>query len=182
MENSAKYLKRNDALLLLAKQLGQKQAFTNEELLKRLNERIIAWEGGKYCHMGVNKAGVDCTKLVAMIFIELGIFSGIDDVFYSSDWFLHTSEEIAINELARHCEKYLTNEYKHFVLDYDEKILLPGDVIFFAMLPNKPCHHAAIYCENNKIFHAINNLGVCFAAWCSAFWGNRARKIIRIVK
>lgn len=148
---------------------------------KKLKKALDSWEKVPYKHMGQSRGGVDCTKLMALILIDLGILSQIETSYYSEDWMLHGDCEILITAFFSHLCKYVDGNYKPLLLKYREGIQLQdGDVLGFSMNSKGLTNHAGMYYQGD-IFHVIDLTNASFQ-----HFGEDLRKkstyIFRIVK
>jgi hypothetical protein len=66
-------------------------------------EAALSWVGTPYHHHAkVKGAGVDCIQLVLAAHEEAGLVEGIDTGTYSTDWYLHRSEDIYLAGVETH--------------------------------------------------------------------------------
>ena len=146
----------------------------------KLIERCKEWEGSPYLHMGNNKFGIDCTKLIANIFKDLGFISKVENVRLPRDWMGHTKEEITIKEFGRHIDEY-SKKYTYTLGKYVPDDISAGDVVFFRLNPLYPCSHTAIAIDKEKIFHAIDGIG-CHFTHFGIYWRRQAEFTMRLVE
>ena len=123
--------------------------------------------------MGEDKSGVDCTKLLGSILVELGVFSATIEGFHiPPDWFINGKDELLLETVDKHIELFLDEE-KHFILKHREQQKLEfGDFLFFSLSKSGVSHHAAVYVGGDEIFHVWHK-GYCSFAPLSRAWKNR---------
>ena len=81
-------------------------------------EAARSWVGTPYHHAAdVKGAGVDCAMILVRVFVDLGVVAPFDPRPYTSDWYLHRSEE----------------RYLNYVLQYTQEVFTPniGDIMVF---------------------------------------------------
>ena len=157
-----------------------KPYFQDALSIQRLKSCCAKWEGTPYLHMGANKFGVDCTKVIALIFQELEVISQVDRVRFSRDWFQHTKEEKALDEFLRHISEYGV-QGQMYSLQEDLSEVAVGDVLFFKMHENSPCNHTALLLEGNLMFHAIDGLG-CHYTEFGIYWRKKFKRAMRVLE
>lgn len=142
------------------------------------------WENAKYKHMGETTGGVDCTKLMALIFVRLGLLERIDaNIYYGRDWYHFGDQEVMIQSFSSHLVRYLRDDLDWQLLHYKEKLqLMPGDVLAMAMTKSGLCNHTAMYLCEGKILHAVENVGVSIADFPGLDWGKRTKFVFRLVE
>ena len=145
--------------------------------VKMLEKYCKDWDGVKYRHMGNNKFGIDCTKLIARILVAFNVLEKVEDnIYYSRDWFIHSKTETALDEIVRHFKLY--SNYLANVINYGESEVKAGDILFLNK-NNMPCNHTVFYLGNDRIFHAIDGIG-CTFAYYDKYWKSKAKYILRI--
>lgn len=156
-------------------------AFANQDMARNL--RLIAkdWYGVPYHHMGETKGGVDCTKLMALIMIDLGILERIDSEYYARDWPIHSDNEIVLMSFSKHMFKYLNSGYEAELLKFRPNMeLVTGDVVCFTMNARGTCNHTSMILDG-KLLHAVEGSGVVIDDF-SQYWIEKARFIFRLLK
>lgn len=158
--------------------------FWTKEKIQELKSICGKWIGIKYRHMGNNTGGIDCTKLMGVVFVDLGILSSYEDgVYYSKDWFYHSKKELVLESFVKH------STLLKFGLSFVKKkvdtnfIYKTGDIVLFSVGDTKKINHTGIYfCEGNKekLFHADVRKGVSFIHFLRYFKA-RARYVYRII-
>lgn len=157
-----------------------KTIFTGDKLdeLKKVAE---SWVGAKYEHMGTSRGGVDCTKLMALILIDLQLLQKIEPSYYGRDWAENSDVEIMLTAFYKHLVKYLAPGYDSVILKYKPGIeLLDGDIIAFCTGTNGLCSHAGMIIDH-RLFHTIWGADTGYT-WMSQHWQDKARFIFRITK
>ena len=125
-------------------------------------DRIIAaarsWIGTPYIHQAsVKGAGCDCLGLLRGVWRELHGEDAEVPPPYSPDWAEATGEETLYNAMKR----YLT--------EIDARVIAPGDIALFRMLPRSPAKHCGIVAKNKSaltLIHARQNKRVSEEALC----------------
>ena len=116
---------------------------------------LCKWEGTKYKHMGSNRDGIDCTKLLFRILIELNVVESNfhEDFNIPSDWFKHAKEQILIDTVDYVIENEIKPDFCFEKFSTTDVELKKGDFLFFSFVPNGLVHHSAIYTGGKSIFH-----------------------------
>ena len=153
-----------------------------DEKLEKLCEVLESWEGARYLHMGTTRGGVDCSKLIGLIFKELDILQDFDgETYYSKQWAVHGDEEILLKSLHEHLATQLKQGFDYDFLRYNDDLdLCNGDVICFAMYEKDLCNHTGIFIDG-FLFHVIVGADACKTMF-NRYWRNRARFIFRVKK
>ena len=128
--------------------------------------------------MGMNEFGVDCTKVIALMFQEMKIISKVDNVRFPRDWFENTKEQRAINEFLRHINEYGENPYVRGNV-YENEEPKPGDILFFRARESYVANHSGVYLKNNRMIHCIDGLGCHFVDY-SFFWKKKFFSLMRL--
>jgi len=157
-----------------------KNYFSDPQSKRSLLSQCKKWENTPYLHMGANEFGVDCTKVIALIYQELGIITQVDNIRFARDWYLHTKEERTVQEFTRHIEEYGHQGHTYSMQNKLENITY-GDVLFFQMSEHCPCNHTSIYLGEGKMFHAIDGLGCHFVDF-GFYWQKKFRTSMRILE
>ena len=155
--------------------------FATAEHQSNLWRVIEDWRGVPYRHMGMSKGGVDCTKFVGLVCVDLGILAKVDEAYYGRDWYLHSDREVVLESLERHVQylaaglqlRKLPNELTR------PQSLQFGDVLCMTTGKHKACNHAAIYLGDNKMVHCLASKGVHIAQYLY-FWASRTRFLYRL--
>lgn len=97
------------------------------------------WVHTPYHHRArVKGHGVDCAHLLIAVYAAVGLIQDFDPGFYTSDWFLHRSEEQYMGWLMKFADR----------IDRGE----PGDVALYRM--GRTASHGAIIIEGDILIHA----------------------------
>ena len=154
--------------------------FLSQSMSRNLRFTIKDWIGVPYHHMGETKGGVDCTKLMALILIDLGILEKIDSEYYGRDWPIHSDQEIVLMSFSKHMFKYLLEGYGAELLKFRPSMeLINGDVVCFTLNSRGTCNHTSMIVDG-KLFHAVEGSGVTIDEF-SPYWTEKARFIFRII-
>ena len=149
------------------------------EYYEKLVEVTDSWIGVPYQHMGVSRGGVDCTKLIALVLVEMGILSKIEKSYYGLDWYLHGDAEILLTAFYQHLVKYLVHPFDCVIFKYRKGIeLWDGDIICFSTNTKGICNHSGMYIEG-KLFHTIQGVNTV-KTWFSEHWSSKAKFIFRL--
>lgn len=155
--------------------------FENQNMARNLRLVVKDWIGVPYHHMGETKGGVDCTKLMALILIEIGILDHIDSEYYGRDWPIHSDQEIVLMSFSKHMSKYLLPGYEADLLKFrPEMELVMGDVVCFTMNSKGTCNHTSMVIDK-KLLHAVEGAGVVIDEF-STYWAEKARFIFRLLQ
>lgn len=155
--------------------------FENQDKSRDLRLVIKDWIGVPYHHMGETKGGVDCTKLMGLVLIELGILQILDNEYYGRDWPLHSDQEIVLMSFSKHMYKYLNAGYEADLLKWRqwmERELINGDVVCFTINSRGTCNHTAMWLDG-KLVHAVEGQGVVVDDM-SSYWIEKARYVFRL--
>lgn len=137
--------------------------FAKQENFKALETEIQSWLGMPYLHMGYTKGGVDCTKFVGVVCLNLGILKTLDcKEYYSKDWYIHGKKDNVLNFLKRYSE-FLRAGLVLERLKYSGQDLLPGDLLGLSFCTTGICNHVAIFLGDGKLVHCIERKGVLIA-------------------
>lgn len=150
--------------------------FDDVQKCARLCEVVQGWIGTPYHHMGENKAGVDCTKLMAFIWIELGLMRKIDSFNYSKDWMVHGNQEIVIQSFTTQLAKYCTRKFSLFRYSPLFKLEF-GDIIGFCLNTKGLTNHTALKMSNDDLVHAIAGKNVHITRFSN--WKDKATYVFR---
>lgn len=174
-----------------------KPVFQDAQLADRLRQVAQGWIGTRYAHMGTSKAekpgagGVDCTKLMALVLVELGLMSGIEpEIYYSRDWMVYSDREVMLEAFSWNLARYLAQGHRYELLKWRPHIPLElGDILAFCVRPKtvkRPhakglCNHTAMYMGDWKMLHAIEGRGVDITDYTED-WRGKSRFIFRITR
>jgi cell wall-associated NlpC family hydrolase len=154
--------------------------FEIEENKQALIANFNNWQGVKYLHGGANKYGVDCAKLIFLIFKNLGVLkpdSTIKIENYSKDWYLHNNKQFLIESF----ESYFENLKPRLVAleIFTDRYYKMGDCLFFSYAKNGIANHVSIYAGKEKLYHCLNRDGVCYSSFGFS-WKSRFIKAYRL--
>lgn len=108
----------------------------------------MTWLGTPYHHHGrIKGVGVDCLTLLAEVFERAGLVAHVDPGNYSTQWYMHRSEELYQQGLMRYC-----------VRRPDGSRVLPGDVLLYRV--GRCYSHGAIAVHHGQILHSYVGRGV----------------------
>ena len=154
--------------------------FDRKENKEKLNRIVAGWIGTSYHHMGASRGGVDCTKFVALVLVEMAILSDFEkNIYYPSDWYMHGNEEICLNSIERNLTKYLLREFYVEQYPFDFSKIEFGDLLCIAKNRKGFVNHTALYLGDNKIAHCVSGAGV-FIGQFSFAYSQRTKKIFRL--
>lgn len=155
--------------------------FANEQVQDNFIKEITKWIGVPYRHTGENKAGTDCAKFIALIYVEMGILEKLEPgIIYSRDWFLHGDCQLIVNSFSSHGKKYLRPGLTMELFEYaNQQLIFPGDILFFSTCNRNICNHAGLYLGHGKFIHCLEKKGVYIAEF-SEHWRPKAKKLFRI--
>jgi hypothetical protein len=97
-------------------QSAEKLAQRNEEMRQRdlIDAVARSWISTPFHNHGeVKGAGVDCATLLKRVFVEAGLVEDFDIGHYSSQWFLHHSEERYLAWVSRFAHEIAAADVKH---------------------------------------------------------------------
>jgi len=115
---------------------------TEDEGRAKIIECAMSWLGTPFHDdASVKGVGVDCAQFVAAVFMEAGVCPVFEIPRYTSQWFMHRSEE----------------KLQDFVLQFGHEIaeadVKPGDLVLYKI--GRAYAHAAIVVDwPNEIIHA----------------------------
>ena len=102
-----------------------------------------SWVGTPYVLKGrIKGAGVDCGMLLAEYLIEIGAVDReelADEGPYAGDWFCHTTEERYLRALMKYGTAIASGIPRPLA-----EVLLPGNLVLFRLVPNRPFNHGCI--------------------------------------
>jgi cell wall-associated NlpC family hydrolase len=151
--------------------------FLKQPQQDRLRQVVDSWLGTPYRHMGMNRGGVDCTKFIGMVCIELGLLADVERDYYATDWFLHGHREEMLESMDRHGQQFPTglclSKYQ-----YPQPLLI-GDVLCITTSPSGLCNHAGIFMGTGKMAHCINRKGVAMTDFAYS-WDAKTRFVFRV--
>lgn len=152
--------------------------FSKEENAGALRKVLKSWAGVPYLHMGENRYGVDCSKFVGLVAVDLGLLEGLDGMYYGKDWHIHGERELQLESIEHHLLKLIGAKFVKldFVAGNEEF----GDIICFACGKSGLCNHTGIIVDDGFFAHAINRRGVGFSKLAFS-WASRAKFLYRIV-
>jgi len=162
--------------------------FEGEERISKLIETTRSWAGTPYRHMGECKqGGVDCTKLLAFIFVELGLMEKVDAQYYGTDWFVGSEVEVVLVSFTTHLARWLKDGLDWHLLKYNTiegkpTKLYPGDILLMTLNDRGTCNHTAMYMGARKMFHVIQGLAGAEMTDYSDYWADKVRFILRILE
>jgi cell wall-associated NlpC family hydrolase len=112
-------------------------------------DETVSWLNTPWQHrQAVKGAGVDCALLIKHVYLNCGLVPDFPVMKYSSQWYLHHSEEV------------LKSVVERFAVEVSEA--LPGDVVLYRV--GRCLAHAAIVVEWPLIIHAWRPAGsVCYS-------------------
>ena len=148
-----------------------KEFFLIKKNKEKLLDVIESWVGVPYVHMGETKRGIDCTKLIAAVFYEMGVLTDFQKgEYYQDDWYRHSKEDKVLNSFSDHIRKFLRKDLMVKAFSYDRKkdSLLFGDVLCFKYDKSKMVNHTGFYLEN-FVFHAATDSIVKKEQWRAAY-------------
>jgi cell wall-associated NlpC family hydrolase len=103
------------------------------------------WVGTPYRHCGdILGVGVDCAMLLLRVYVDLGLVDAFDPRPYPTDWHLHRSEELYVNQLLEHTVEVDTP--------------LPGDIAVWKA--GRTFSHGGIVTSWPNIVHAYMPSGI----------------------
>jgi cell wall-associated NlpC family hydrolase len=146
--------------------------FDDYEIAEKTLQLAEEWDKVKYFHRGYSKGGVDCSGYIICLFKELGLIKNIIHTEHSKDWFLHTNEELLLEELDKYKLDYL--EFR------DLNKLEFGDLLLFTNSKKECIHHIGLYLGLNNFTHCITDLGVT-TSQLQPFWVKFLVKIIKVL-
>lgn len=130
-----------------------------EEFLKLLD----TWKGVPYEHMGESKSGIDCSKLLGKLLLEMGILNGnLEKVYKAPDWYLSSKKEVLLEFVNLTLKEHLNKKDFYFMKIPTPNELRFGDFLFFAIASSGVCNHSAIYLGEERIFHCLTNRHCCY--------------------
>ena len=151
---------------------------------KKQQELIAAaksWIGVNYRHLGKGRGGCDCAHFIGGILVDIGIIDQIESQYYSRDWYVHGTDEILLDGLQRHIERFSHGIYGKF-FDYAGERLLIGDILCMKLYSDTcPHHHAALMLDGNRIIHCLESKGV-YVADFHYRWIERTFKYYRLFR
>ena len=158
-----------------------KEYFATKERQEKLQQLGKEWLGVSYCHMGYTRGGVDCTKFIGLVCVELGILPGIEkNVYYPKDWHTHGNRELVLESVERY-GKELAEGLKlikyQYGLESTPKSAL-GDLFCLAVNQTGICNHTAIYISDGKIIHCLQRKGVIISDFQT--WQRKIKYLYRI--
>lgn len=134
--------------------------FENQDNIKAFDTSLKSWINTPYMHLTqVKGRGADCVLFIGACLKDIGVFSKLDVEYYSRDWNVFGTKEIALDSFKKNFQNMPNNlEFKeHDINDSD----MYGDIIGFSMYwKTMLTNHAAVYIGENKIIHSINRKGV----------------------
>ena len=157
-----------------------KEYFVSERQ-KKLQEIGKDWLGVPYHHMGYTRGGVDCTKFVGLVCVDLGILKDIEkDVYYPRDWYRHGQKEIVLESVEKYGKELLFGlrlvKYEFGQIFTPSPIV--GDLFCLAVNNTGICNHTAIYIDTGKIIHCLQRKGVIISDFQS--WQKKIKYLYRI--
>lgn len=127
-----------------------REYFSDPEKVATLKQIADGWLGVKYRHMGCTKGGVDCTKLMALIFVEMGLLEKVEDMYYSRDWMVHGDVEVVLQAFSHHLCQFLSGGLWYQFLKYRPGLpMFPGDVICCSANKKRLCNHTLMYYDHD---------------------------------
>lgn len=118
---------------------------TDDPARTRVIEVAREWLGSRYHHHAALKGvGADCATLLQAVYTEAGILAAIPLPFYSTQWFLHRTEERYLAEVLKYCREIAGPPG-------------PGDIAVFKI--GHCFAHGAIVVEWPRIIHAFQKVG-----------------------
>jgi len=158
--------------------------FAKKEARDRAHEIMKKWEGTPYHHMGADRAGMDCTKLMGKIMIDLGTLKQlIPDLYYTKDWYIHGDKEVVLNTFEEHLRLYQVEgfELKKYHYTHGKSVLLFGDFLGFAIGKKGLVNHTAFYLNSKQMYHVINKSTAQVYQY-SKTWESRLKIYYRIFR
>ncbi len=139
------------------------------------------WENVPYEHMGETKSGIDCSKLLAEVLIELGQLTGkVEKVFLSFDWIFQVKKELMLEIVDQNIKEFLIPSLKFEIIERPSELKF-GDLLFFNLVRNGNTCHSSFYCGENKIFHCLTNIK-CKFDYLSVAWKRRITYCYRLLE
>ena len=101
----------------------------------------LTWKGTPYHHQSnIKGVGVDCAMFLIETYGNVGVLKKFDPRPYSSDWFLHHSEEKYLQTLIPFAKEISVRDAKS------------GDIILMKL--GRTFSHSAIVVEGSVVIHA----------------------------
>ena len=148
----------------------------------KLKQEIDRWIGTPYQHMGFSSGGMDCTKFVGIVLVNLGILQSFDKrVYYPTDWYIHGGEEICLNAIESTMTRYLNKDLDVQKILYSgfEQSIEVGDLVCISKNAKGFVNHTALYLGDDKIAHCVQGKGVCISQF-SFSYSKRTKYLFRL--
>jgi len=156
-----------------------REYFANVNNQIRLNHIIASWIGAPYHHMGYTRGGVDCTKFVGLVCLELGILWDMErDIYYGRDWYIHGQHEVVLESFDRHIAAFLQPGLHISKFVYTKQPLINGDVVCIATHAKGLCNHTGIFLDPNRMAHCLEFKGIFICDFGQ--WGPNVKFFYRL--
>ena len=158
------------------------QEYFDKDTCEKLYQNLKTWDKTPYFHMGqLKKRGVDCTKFVGLVLVEIGVLTQLEPrVYYSKDWPMHSEIEVVFESIENHFGNYAADGLSYKILDSGQEIKF-GDLLCFSITRSGLSNHTSLATKNGMMYHCSQNVGVV-ESQILPHWKRRLTRIYRLYK
>jgi len=158
--------------------------FDNATNVVNLYAIMEKWKGTPYFHMGDNSHGVDCTKLMGLMLVDLGILNNIGArSHYGKRWMYIAGQETVLDECEKHFDEFCVPDYyyKLYRYSHEDPEIVPefGDIVGFRRPDSGATSHVGWYIDNKHFYH-VSIKQSARVSNMNKFWWDNLTYIFRI--